>query len=378
MLLPVLLLSAAFAHSPVEQDAMAPHPVVPADEGGSAEAEAGAPPDADGPVDTDTLPDEPAPREPTTGELELVWAAQPADDVLTEARIRIDTRDFAGADARLNLLVRTTDTPIAWFERARSLELQERCREALDAYDVAGSKAEDVVLQRDITYRSAICLNDLQRHEEARDRMRMLAADKGLDPSVMPVVDLELGIAEAGMGKRKGSRRITAAISALGPDTNDHTAWARSRARFMVTRLSLNAVADIPLQGNKKAARNLVKRAEALKAAEQQVVAIARTGEPEYALAGILALGDAYLDLHDDFLAAPPPRKLDTEQVALYRQQVATKASVLRDKAFLFYDEGVQFAAKVQWHGGVTERLKSRRNALQAPTGALQAEAAGS
>ncbi len=377
MMLSALLLSSALAQSPASEDAVPPVP------DSSVEAEttdpmSGRPSDVDGTVEPSTPPNDAPPHEPTTGELELVWAAQPPADVLTEARIRIDTRDFAGADARLNLLVRTTDAPAAWFERARSLELQERCREALDAYDVAGSKADDIALQRDITYRSAICLNDLQRHDDARARMRILAADKGLAPGAIPVVDLELGIAEAGMGKRKGSRRITSAIAALGPETNDHTAWARSRARFMVTRLSLASAADIPLQGNRKAARNLLKRAEALKGAEQQVVAIARTGEPEYALAGILALGDAYLKLHDDFLAAPPPRSLNTEQVALYRQQVATKASVLRDKAFRFYDEGVQFAARVQWHGGVTERLKSRRDALQAPTGPEEGEAAGS
>jgi len=359
-----VLLAAALAQ-PIQDDAVDAVP-----------ANTDVPAVVDAPTD-EAVPEAPPPREPTIGELELVWAAQDPEDVLTEARIRIDTRDFAGADARLDLLVRTTDAPIAWFERGRSLELQERCRDALIAYDTAGDKAQDAVLKRDITYRSAICLNDLQHHKRAREQMRLLAGDPGLDPAAMPVVELELGIAEAGLGKRKGSRRITAAISDLALEAGDQSAWAQSRARFMLTRLSLEEAADIPLHGNKKAARNLLKRAEALKAAEEQVVAIARTGEPEYALAGILALGDAYLELHDDFLAAPPPRKLDTEQVAIYRQEVAGRAAVLRDKAFRFYDEGLQFAARVQWHGGVTERLRSRRDALQAPTGADKAAEAG-
>ena len=380
MLLPILF-AAALAQTPTAVDPANAETSTTAEPDTTAAPDGTAAPQGqpvpDEPTDSDPPPPEAAPPEPTVGELELVWAKQDPEDVLIEARIRIDTRDFAGADARLSLLARTTDAPIVWFERGRSLELQERCREALAAYELAGQKATELALQRDITYRSAICLNDLQRHDEARTQMRLLAADTTLDPAAVPVVELELGIAEAGLGKRKGSRRIAAVIEQLGTGSTDHAAWARSRARFMLTRLSLDEAADIPLQGNKRAARNLLKRAEALKAAEQQVVAIAKTGEPEYALAGILALGDAYLELHDDFLAAPPPRKLDSEQADLYRQEIASRAAVLRDKAFRFYDEGVQFAARVQWHGGVTERLRSRRDSLQAPSGAAH-EAAGS
>ena len=64
-------------------------------------------------------------------------------------------------------------------------------------------------------------------------------------------------------------------------------------------------------------------------AAEQQVIAIARLGEPEYALAGLVMLGDAYIMLHDDMLAAPVPRRLSDEEEVLYRAElegrVATK-----------------------------------------------------
>ena len=99
------------------------------------------------------------------------------------------------------------------------------------------------------------------------------------------------------------------------------------------------------------------------------MIAIAKTGEPEYALAGILVLGDAYLALHDDLIAAPPPRKLDATQAEIYKQKVAERAAVLRDKAYRFYDEGVSFAIRVQWHGGITERMKRRRDALSPHSG---------
>lgn len=303
---------------------------------------------------------------PTLTELHAVWASQPAEDVLTEARLRIDTRDFAAADARLAFLVDTTEAAVAWFELGRSLELQERTREALDRYARALAGAETPELQRDIRYRQAIAHNDLGHHRDARSIAHTLRKSDALAPTATPVVDLELGVAEAGLGKRRGTRRITGALAAL--DTHgDAFAWARSRARFALVKQVLDNAQMLPIEGNKKAARNLMRRAEAIKAAEAQVIAIARTGEPEYALAGILALGDAYIALHDDLIAAPPPRSLNAEQADLYRQQVTERASVLRDKAFRFYDEGVTFAVRVQWEGGITERLKRRRAAL-APT----------
>jgi tetratricopeptide (TPR) repeat protein len=314
-------------------------------------------------------PSEPEPPpEPTLAELRAVWAKQPAEDVLTEARLRIETRDFAAADARLDFLIDSTDAPIAWFERGRSLELQERYREALDAYAATLSRTEDPLLVRDIWYRQAIALNDLRHHNEARVIAKKLRKLDVLDDSAIPVVDLELGVAEAGMGKKKGSKRVIAALADLDAQGDAH-AWARSRARFALTRQVLDDALDIPLTGDKKAARNLVKRADALKAAEQQVIAIAKTGEPEYALAGILALGDAYIALHDDLIAAPPPRKLTEEQANLYKQQVAERAAILREKAYRFYDEGVGFAVRVQWHGGITERMKRRRDALAMQVG---------
>ena len=311
---------------------------------------------------------EPEPAPPTVAELRAVWAKQPAADVLAEARLRIDTRDFSAADARLVFLIDTSDAPIAWFERGRSLELQERYREALIAYDDAMSRTEDALLVRDIQYRQAIAHNDLRHHREARAVAKTLRSSAALDPAAIPVVDLELGVSEAGLGKRKGTKRITKALAALDAQGESYS-WARSRARYALTRQMLDDARDIELRGDKRAARSLVKRAEALKAAEQQVVAIARTGEPEYALAGILALGDAYIALHDDLIAAPPPRKLSEEQADLYRQEVAKQASVLRDKAYRFYDEGVGFAVRVQWEGGITDRMKRRRDALAPQAG---------
>ena len=68
-------------------------------------------------------------------------------------------------------------------------------------------------------------------------------------------------------------------------------------------------------------------------------------------------------------LASPPPRGLTAEQVDLYQKTLIERAAVLREKAWRFYDEGVSFAVRVQWHGEITERMKRRRDALAIEAG---------
>ena len=235
-------------------------------------------------------------------------------------------------------------------------------------YAAAMERAEDPLLIRDLLYRQTIANNDLRRHREAHALALRLRKLDTLDAAARPVVELELGVAEASLKRRRGHRRITRALASLEADGAEH-GWARSRARFVLTRQSLEDASEIPLPGSKRGARNLVRRAEALKAAEQQVIAIAKTGEPEYALAGIMVLGDAYLALHDDLIASPPPRGLTTEQIDLYQKTLIERAAVLREKAWRFYDEGVSFAVRVQWHGEITERMKRRRDALAIEAG---------
>ena len=300
---------------------------------------------------------------PEPVDLRSVWASQDPVDLLAEARRRIDVGDYTAADARLQFLIDTHDAPAAWFEQGRSFELQERRQEARSAYQATLALVEDPLLERDVLYRSALVDNDLRDHQAAKATLKKLRAHPALDDAARPLVELELGVAEVGLDKRRGERRIAQALESLQGEGH---AWAQSRARFALTRAVLDDAAELPLEGNRKAARNLKRRAKALTAAEQQIIAIAKTGEPEYALHGILELGDAYLELHDDFIAAPPPRKLSEEQVLQYQSAVADKAAVLRRKAHRYYDEGVALAARVGWSGGVAGELERRRDALDA------------
>ena len=86
--------------------------------------------------------------------------------------------------------------------------------------------------------------------------------------------------------------------------------------------------------------------------------------EPEFALEGLVLLGDAYLTLYDDMLAYPPPRSIPPENHDAYRAIVQREANILRTKAYNRYDEGVRVAARTRWVGSVTTRLTNKRDEL--------------
>jgi hypothetical protein len=107
----------------------------------------------------------------------------------------------------------------------------------------------------------------------------------------------------------------------------------------------------------------LVRRAEHIGAAEQHVIAIVKLREPEYVLAALLAMGDAYDALQVDLVAAPPPRHLTPEQVVLYREALVERGEVLRRKALKYWELGLQEGLSVQWVGPELDGLRARLSA---------------
>jgi hypothetical protein len=122
---------------------------------------------------------------------------------------------------------------------------------------------------------------------------------------------------------------------------------------------------DLALDGGQaRQARRLEERAALLHRAEQEVAAAAYLKEPEWALEGLLVLGQGYEDLYDALLASPPPRGLDEEGRLRYREAVRDRARVLLAKAWKHYDEGVNVAARVGWVGRPLPDLEAARDAI--------------
>jgi tetratricopeptide (TPR) repeat protein len=243
-------------------------------------------------------------------------------------------------------------------------EVQERWEDAITVYSSVASKWPKSATASDARFRRAYCLEELGRHKEAIVAVKALQSDGRWSDADERTMQLQRGITEIRAGKtRKGIRRV---LRHLDSGTDSRT-WIRAKARLALVRAQTEAAAEIVLKGDKKAARRLKKRAKLIAASEKQAIVMFNLGEPEFALEGLMMLGDAYMRLYNDMLSYPPPRSISAADQASYRTAVQQKALILKTKAHARYDEGVRVAARTQWVGSVTQRLKDKRMATADP-----------
>ena len=301
-----------------------------------------------------------------------LWRAMDPDALLQEAIEHRSVGDFQGADERFAVLLERGPSPTVLYHAALSLEFQERYERAIALYELVDAKWPDSPEALDARFRRALCLEDLGRHAESLRAVRALERAGDWDDHDRLTLEIERGVAEIRGGHaRRGVRRVQRALAEL--EGTDELTWMRARGRLALAAYLFERAGRIPLRGDRRAARALKRRAHLLSQGERQVTAIAKLGEPEQVLRGLVLLGDAYLALRDDLLAAPPPRRLDAEQARLYREMVAERARTLERKAWAFYDEGVKLAARTRWQGAVVAELRDRRDAI-APAEAAAAD----
>jgi tetratricopeptide (TPR) repeat protein len=304
---------------------------------------------------------EPAPVQPAT--LEEVWAELGPEAVLEDAVARRGIGDFEGADARLAWLAEVAPGEEPTYHAAVSAELQERYDDALRGYEAVLATWPEGGRTVDAGFRRALVLEELGRHRDAIQQVRLLQRSGDWSERDAQSLALARGVNELAQGRtRRGLRRLDKALAAT--EGSDDLRWMRAKARAALTRHLLDEAAGIPMVHGRRAGRNLEARAANISAAERQVIAIANLGEAEYALAGLELLGDAYIALHDDLIALPPPPELTPEQAEIYTQGVQQKTAVLRRKAWRYYDEGVKLATRTEWQGSIAGRLEARRGAL--------------
>ena len=247
------------------------------------------------------------------------------------------------------------------YQQGVLAEVTEQWPDAIAAYEDVAVRWPDSASAQDARFRRAYCLEELGEHKAATLAVKQLQRDGDWSLDDDRTMSLQRGITELRAGKtRRGIRRI---LKALDSGSDDRT-WIRAKARLALVRAQLATAAKITLKGDKKAARRLIKRAKLLEAGEKQAIVMFKLNEPEFALEGLLLLGDGYIALFDALIAAPPPRKVkDTEAFVMTVRQ---RGAILRTKALARYDEGVRVAARTQWVGSVTQRLTTKRDALAA------------
>lgn len=238
-------------------------------------------------------------------------------------------------------------------------EVREDWSGAIAAYAAVAEGWPDSATAHDARFRRAYCLEELGEHRAATKAVKKLQREGRWSEDDERTMALQRGITELRSGKtRRGVRRI---LKALESGQDDRT-WIRAKARLALVRAQLGKAASMRLKGDKRAAKRLRKRSALISASEKQAIVMFNLGEPEFALEGLLLLGDGYMELYDEMLNYPPPRSVDDPET--YRELVMEKASILLTKAHARYDEGVRVAARTQWVGSVTDRLKAKRDTL--------------
>ena len=294
---------------------------------------------------------------------EQIWAQQAPAAVLAEVVARRRVGDYAGAAARLDHLkgreVLLAGVAYHWGILA---EVQEDYETAVARYLEVETRFPQSAQAADATFRRAYCLEDLGRHKEALEVVESLRSSGKWSRSDGITLSLEQGIVELRSGKkRQGIKRIVTALAAI-EESNEQT-WIRSRARIALARVQLEEAAGLNLRCRWFTIRRLKARARLMAAAADQAKAAFSLGEPEFALQGLMLLGDAHVQLYEDMLQTPVPWRIKSADHELYRAAVKKRSAILLVKAHARYDEGVRVAARTQWQGVLTDELKVKRAA---------------
>lgn len=281
-----------------------------------------------------------------------------ADQRLAAARQRIRERDHEGARI---LLRQVRDKHPEGAEEATYLmgvtwELDNHPEEAIPLYREALKRWPDGGRQADLRFRLAESWGTAGRPRKA---IRLLGRVPTADLTESDLLKMELirGVWELQAGRNhKGLARLEEALGTAGPE--DATFYqAKARAHIAGKMLEDAARLDLKARGERQA-RQLTGRAELITAAEHQVAAIAPLNEPEWALEGLFLTALAYEQLGDDLIDAPTPRELTPEQAAIYEEQIAQRAGIVRTKAARYYKKGLDLAERLDWRSSRVDKLQ--------------------
>jgi tetratricopeptide (TPR) repeat protein len=292
------------------------------------------------------------------------------DEIFQDAVHRRLRGDLDGAAARLAWLETQPFPEPATLRYQVGLvhEFRGDAEGALAVYDALIRDFPGSPEARDGHFRRALCLEDLDRHREAKRSLDRIQVAEGLDFHDRLTLDIQRGITLLSSGRvRRGLEILNTTLDA-GEGT-DEARYLRAKGYVARARLWVDEAARIDLAVHeKRAVRNLGRRAELLTRAQADVAAALRLQEPQWALEGLLILGRGYEGLAQDLLAAPPPRNLNPEQVEVYRQELEKKSRILLAKAWQHYDAGLGVAAQLQYEGRPLAELRAARDALSLDT----------
>jgi tetratricopeptide (TPR) repeat protein len=217
----------------------------------------------------------------------------------------------------------------------------------------------------DAALRLAMVLEGQGRDREALEEIRKLAGLQDWSEADAATIELQRGILEVNQGfTRKGVRHIEEALSSF--EGTDSQTWLRAKGRYTLALVLYSQAMKLDFDASdKKAARNLKKRAELMRSAEDQVLAVIGLNQVEWVLACLIALGDAYLDWGADLKAAKAPKGLSEAEAEIWRTEILRYASNAEKRALHAWEQGIELAIRLDFESTRTTELKTRINHLK-------------
>lgn len=296
----------------------------------------------------------------------LTAHAASADLLVDQAIGRIESGDYAGALILLDESERNdgADPDRIHYLRGVALELNGDPAAALALYDDGLERWPDSPLVDDRTFRAAEATATLGHPRQALRRLRHIDAD-ALDPTDRLKLELVQGIARVAAGQeRRGLEQLGAALDDATPD---QAAFYQAKARITWASVLLDEAERMRLRGReKKVVRRLTARAEHVAAIEAQVTSAAHLQEPEWVLAGLLLLGEAYAETAQAMLDSPTPGRLTDDQAQIYEEVLHERALTVFTKGSRHYGSGLELAARLGWQSRRVGELENAKQQLDA------------
>jgi tetratricopeptide (TPR) repeat protein len=242
--------------------------------------------------------------------------------------------------------------------------------EALSIYEALAT-AYGASAPEDVVFRKAECLGRLERYDEARATLRPLR--RGSRPELDELkIDVLDGIWALELGReRKGYRALTRTLAEAPAGVGT---YYQAAARHVLLDRAVSSAAELAFVGSDRdKARAVELRTALIRAADDQLAALVLLGETEvpvgqspFVLDGFVALGRAHRAFGEDLLDESPLTDLTPEQLALNRQLLTERAAAVWTRGTLYYDRGLQLAARLDWTGEPVATMQAEYSALVA------------
>lgn len=291
------------------------------------------------------------------------WASDP-EQLMHLARERARHGDYEGVRivASQALEIEGDHQRTAQYLIAMSFEFDGNPTEALEIYDALEEAWTPTRVPDDLRFRRAECLGRLERYDEAIAELEALP-DTERPPLDQLKIDVLQSIWELDVGKERDAyKRLTKALGSVGPDVGT---YYQALARHAILANAVEAANEIKFTGSdRKKGRLLEERASLIEIGNEQLAEIVRLEETQMALDGFLQLGRAHQRLGADLLDESNINRLSPEQLAKNRDLLRKKVEMVWVKSSLYYDRGMQLAARMDWTGEPIDTLKSEYDAL--------------